>query len=287
MNTEEKPIRDCPVFDLTPIRGKHDKVNIEGTPGILAYPGTVIQARVENPYPNGICVVHIRSRFARAGANAFLLSNELERNRTHSGRAPKIVSILIVHQNTWPYPILFRENDVVVAIADYLEITRRRSTIPHAEICPEAVSNGTYMFLCIGNQRLEIIEKNLPLFPFSRIHKVPYIDPFAEDRSSYMKPTVFKQFSIPAGKSFIVSTKERIRIPPGHNALLHPIAPEFIHSSALIINPGTEGYQALEFQARRNTIVCSDTTVMMLSVYECPTLDEYNGRYKIQHAIGF
>ena len=164
MNIREKPIRDCRIFNLKPLGGNYRKVSIQGIPGILVFPGALMEAEVETTYPYGVYRVHIRSRLARGSIDALLFTSELKKRYLYSGHVQKTASILLMHKGTWPYPTLLKEGDPAVVIADHLELTRRRSTTPHSEVAPKAISNGAQIFLSIGNQRLQIIEKNLPLF---------------------------------------------------------------------------------------------------------------------------
>lgn len=283
MSQQDVPIQDCPVFDLEPLGGTVYEVSVDGKPAVLIGESAVIKGKVLLPNPYGIYHVHCRSRFARARIEIRMLHEEISRRFLYSGKPAETVSVLI--HNVGRHLVLFREGTVAVAVADYLQITRQRSTVPHAVVCPEARSNGIHMFLSIGNQRLQIIEEKLPLFPLSPTRGVPYIDPLAEESSSYTKIVESEEFLVQHGDSFVVNSREYLRIPHGEVALLHSITDDFVHSSALLIYPGSEGYQAFEFVANRPTTVTAGTEVMMLSLYQCPAANGSGGRYARQDSL--
>ena len=283
MNQRYAPIQDCPIFDLEPLGGTYYKVSADGKPAILLGKGAVVKGKVPVPNPYGIYHTHIRSRFARAQIEIRMLHEELSRRFLYSGSVAETVSVLI--HNMGRHLVLFREGALAVAVADYLQITRQRSTTPHAAVCPEAQSNGVHMFLSIGNQRLQIVEEKLPLFTLSPTRRVPYIDPLAEESSSYTEIVEFEEFRVRLGDSFVVNSREYLQIPHGEVALLHSITDEFVHSSALLIYPGSEGYQAFEFVANRPTTVTAGMEVMMLSLYQCPAANGSGGRYARQNSL--
>jgi len=172
-------IHDCPVFDLQPLGGSYYEVSVDGEHAILMGAGAVVKGTVRIPDPYDIYHVHCRSRFARASIEIQMLHDELRRRFVYTGTVAEAVSVLI--HNKGQDLVLFREGAIAVAVADYWQISRRRSTTPHAVVCPEARSERGLMFLSIGNQRLQIVEERLPLFPLSPTRKVRYIDPLADD----------------------------------------------------------------------------------------------------------
>jgi len=277
---ERSAVENCLIFNFQPYSGRCEFIDREE---ILIFPGgrMVVQVKVPERFIGRPGVYpHIRSRFARAWLDVRLFSSELQ--KIYSPRPPSTLSLDITHFGR--HPVRLREGDPAIAIVDHSQLDQPGVT-PHREICPEAFSDDIYLYLSIGNTYLYINEERLPRIGINSHETVPYIDPLRDETSGYAEEIVFTELSVGINSSFVVKTKERLRMPRNEIGVLSVANDDFQHTSALIINPGSEGYQALELRANRRMIVRPGMRVMMLRMYMHHGEVQSDGRYANQHSL--
>lgn len=126
---------------------------------------------------------------------------------------------------------------------------------------PERTANGRAYKLHTGGKMLYIAHEELPRTTDGTL----YIDPCAPNG---FREVELDERHIPADRYIVVETKDYITMPPHRYGRISSALRGCPHSSATIINPGSEGLHALEFKVRKPTTIYRGMHVANLYVFE-------------------
>ena len=255
--------------------------------GIIVFPNEFITAQVHTPealmqksslWDN--INVHVGSTFARLGVDFFLNRRALSKALSETD-FPKTLSLLISNQGR--YPFLVREHDIAT-VADHNRLTLHPQTFSHPKSPSEQQEQNDGIILHIGDEYLEIVEENLPIFPGKGIR---YIDPHVHDLYRCTRTRRFDTFPAESGGYFVFATKELVQIPSQTIGVFRDTLTDALqHSSSIFAYPSRDARRfAVEFLVRKQITITPGMPAVSLRLYRASAERRGSPRYTYQSSI--